>query len=89
MTKLKDAAKKAESKPAKSVPHVAMPKGEPEMDKYTLDSKLITLLEAQEIMEDKDLMSKLRAHHDKKTSKIDSIAKLREAAKSVDADEAV
>lgn len=51
-------------------------------DKYELECKLRTLMEAEEIKADKELMAQLKPLMEKKVKAIKSLAELRQVAKS-------
>lgn len=51
-------------------------------DKYELECKLRTLLDAEEIKADKELMAQLKPLMEKKVKAIKSLAELRQVAKS-------
>ena len=67
-----------EKEEANEAPAIAKPER-----KWELDSKLNTLLEAVEIMNDEKLMKEVRAHAEGKKKKIESLADLRTEALKV------
>lgn len=53
----------------------------PEMDEYELSCKVRTLIEAEEIKQDAELMAKLKPMLEKKAKAVKSLADLRALAK--------
>lgn len=54
-----------------------------EMEPYELDQHVDTLVKAHEIMADKDLHEKVKAHADSKAKKLTSLTQLRAKAKEL------